>query len=142
MRWRMLGLVPVVTAVGPDVSRSAAGRLVSEIVIVPTAFRAVTWTPGHTEDHVVGTWLVGGEPESVELHIGDGGEVRSALISRWGNPDAQPFGRYPFGCTVHSEQDFGGVRIPATISAGWWWGTDRQAHGEFFRARITAVALH
>jgi hypothetical protein len=141
MRWRMLGLFPVVTARGPDVSRSAAGRLVSEIVISPTAFRAATWTSGRTKDHVVGTWLLGGEQESVELEIGESGQVTSALISRWGNPDGQPFGRYPFGCTVHSERDFHGVRIPATISAGWWWGTDRQAQGEFFRARITAVVL-
>jgi hypothetical protein len=141
MRWRMLGLVPVVTVGGADVSRSAAGRLVSEIVIAPTAFRSATWTPGHTKDHVVGSWLIGAEQESVELRIGAGGEVKSALISRWGNPDAQPFGRYPFGCTVHTEQSFVGVKIPATITAGWWWGTNRQAQGEFFRARITAVTL-
>jgi hypothetical protein len=141
MRWRMLGLFPVVTAVGPDVGRSAAGRLVSEIVLVPTGFRAATWTPGRSADHVVGTRVFGGEQESVELWIGAAGEVKSVLVSRWGSPDGRPFGRYPFGCTVQAEHTFGGVRIPAEMSAGWWWGTDRQAEGEFFRARITGVTL-
>lgn len=141
MRWRMLGLVPVVTAVGPDVSRSAAGRLVSEIVLAPTGFRAATWTPGRSADHVVGTWHLGGEEESVELQIGPAGEVRSVLVSRWGNPGGEPFGRYPFGCTVHREGEFGGVTIPAEVSAGWWWETARSDDGEFFRATVTEVCL-
>ena len=141
MRWRLLGLIPVVTAVGADVGRSAAGRLVSEIVLAPTGFRAATWTAGRSADHVVGTWLLDGQEESVELQIGPAGEVRSVLVSRWGNPGGEPFGRYPFGCTMHSEAAFNGVVIPAAVSAGWWWGTDRYAEGEFFRATITEVTV-
>ena len=141
MRWRMLGLIPVVTVTGADVTQSAAGRLVSEIVLAPTGFRTAIWTPGRSADHVVGTWQLGGYEESVELEIGPAGEMRSALMSRWGNPGGEPFGRYPFGCTVHREQAFGGVTMPATVSAGWWWGTPRYDEGEFFRASITAVAL-
>ena len=141
MRWRMLGLIPVMTAVGADMARSAAGRLASEIVLAPTGFRTAVWTAGRPADHVIGTWQIDGETESVELRIGPRGEVQSALLSRWGNPDGQPFGRYPFGCTVHSEQEFAGLTLPATLTAGWWWGTARQPEGEFFRAGITAVAL-
>jgi hypothetical protein len=140
MRWRLLGLIPVVTATGADVTRSAAGRLVSEIVLAPTGFQAATWLQGRSADHVVGTWSLAGEDESVELHIGPGGQVLSVLVSRWGNPTGEPFGRYPFGCTVHSERAFHGVTIPHTVSAGWWWGTDRYTEGEFFRATITALS--
>ena len=42
MRWRLGGLVPVVSATGPDVTRSAAGRLAGETVLVPTTSRAAT----------------------------------------------------------------------------------------------------
>jgi hypothetical protein len=38
MRWRLLDLVPVVSTDGPDMTRSAAGRLASEIALIPTAF--------------------------------------------------------------------------------------------------------
>ncbi|WP_104164390.1 DUF6544 family protein [Cryobacterium sp. N22] len=141
MRWRMLGLFPVVTAVGADVARSAAGRLASEIVLAPTGFRSAVWTVGRSADHVIGTWQIDGEEESVELGIGPRGEVQSAFLSRWGNPGGAPFGRYPFGCTVHTEQQHAGLTLPATLTAGWWWGTARQDEGEFFRARITAVLL-
>ena len=30
MRWKLLGLFPVMTASGPDISRSAAGRFMTE----------------------------------------------------------------------------------------------------------------
>ena len=32
--------------------------------------------------------------------------------------------------------DFGGVRIPSRIRAGYFFGTERWQAGEFFRARI------
>jgi hypothetical protein len=37
MRWRLLRLIPVLTADGPDITRSAYGRLAGEIVLIPTA---------------------------------------------------------------------------------------------------------
>jgi hypothetical protein len=84
---------------------------------------------------------IGGELESVRLRVGPQGELRDVLMQRWGNPDRQPYGRYAFGVTVHSERAFGGITIPATFTAGWWHGTDRQADGEFFRATITAATF-
>ncbi len=35
MRWRLGGAVPVMSAAGDDITRSAAGRLASELVLVP-----------------------------------------------------------------------------------------------------------
>ena len=32
-------LIPVMTAAGPDITRSARGRLAAEIALVPTAFQ-------------------------------------------------------------------------------------------------------
>lgn len=63
------------------------------------------------------------------------------LIQRWGNPDGETFGRYPFGVTVQQERTDRGVTLPAMLSAGWWRGTHRQAAGELFRARTTGVTF-
>ena len=138
MRWRLLDLVPVVAVTGPDVTRSARGRLASEIVLVPTAFAAATWT-ADGPDTAVATWGSGAEEQRVELHLGADGRVVDLIMQRWGNPDGEPFGRYPFGVTVDAERTQDGVTTPAVVRAGWWRGTDRQDAGEFFRAEITHV---
>jgi hypothetical protein len=141
MSWRLLGLVRVMTADGPDITRSAAGRLVAEIVLVPTAFRAVTWTAGAHGDSAITTCRAGGETEHAELRVGPDGRLLEVTVNRWGNPDGEPYGRYPFGMTTEAEAAFAGVTLPVAFRAGWWWGTDRQESGEFFRGRITGAAF-
>jgi hypothetical protein len=37
MRWRLLGAIPVMLAIGDDVTHSAAGRLAGELVLLPAA---------------------------------------------------------------------------------------------------------
>jgi hypothetical protein len=139
MRWRLLGAIPVMHAEGPEIARSASGRLAAEIVLAPTAFRGATWTAGGLPDTVVGLWRIGGDEQRVEVHVGVDGTVRGVLIERWGRPPGAPYGHYPFGVTVEAERIFGGITIPSRVRAGWWWGTDRQEEGEFFRAEITGA---
>jgi hypothetical protein len=142
MRWRLAGLVPVLNGAGPDVSRSAAGRFAGEATCwLPTSFRSARWAPGPDADTAVATWMVDGEGEAIRIRVGPDGRLTEALMQRWGNPDGQPFGRYPFGVAVEAERTFGGVRIPSSIRAGWGWGTDRQDAGEFFRAEITGATF-
>jgi hypothetical protein len=142
MRWRLLGLIPVMAGAGPDVTRSAAGRLAGEASCwLPTAFGAAAWTGGPNPDTAVATWRIGDAEEAVRLRIGPDGRLREVLLQRWGNPDGQPFGRYPFGVAVEAERTFGGVTVPSEVRAGWWWGTDRQETGEFFRAEITEAVF-
>ena len=141
MRWRLGGLIPVMSATGPDITRSAAGRLAGEMALVPTTFPAATWRPGSDDDHVVVTWRIDGQDESAELHIGPDGRLLGVLMQRWGNPNGAPFGRYPFGVAIEAEQIFTGVTIGSVLRAGWWWGTDRQPEGEFFRAQITGATF-
>jgi hypothetical protein len=141
MRWRLLDLLSVVSTDGPDMARSAAGRLASEIALIPTAFGGATWIGGDRPDTAVASWGSGEQEERVELHLGPAGQLRSVLMQRWGNPDGRPFDRYPFGVTVDGERTDAGVTLPAVVRAGWWRGTDRQDSGEFFRARITKVTF-
>lgn len=137
MRWRLLRLIPVMSAVGPDVTRSARGRLAGEIALIPTAFRQATWAPGERDGTATATWHFGDDTETAELRVGSDGQLLEVVVDRWGNPGGAPFRRYPFGVLVEAEANFSGITIPSQFRAGWWWGTDRQAEGEFFRARIT-----
>lgn len=141
MRWRLLGIVPVMSASGPDTTRSAAGRLAAEAVLCPTAFRRCRWEQAVAADTVRTTWQLHGRDESVDLTIDDDGRLLEVSMQRWGNPDGHQFGAHPFGVAVEEERDFGGVRLPSRFHAGWWWGTDRQPDGEFFRATIDDVTF-
>ncbi len=141
MRWRLLDLVPVVSATGPDLTRSAAGRLASEIALLPTSFRSADWPPSRSPDTALASWGEGEEQQQVALHVDADGRLLDVLMQRWGNPGGKPFGRYPFGATFAGERTDGGVTLPATVRAGWWWGTDLQDEGEFFRMEITRVVF-
>ena len=137
MRWHLLKTIPMVSATGPDVTRSAAGRLASEIVVAPTAFRAANWTPGDDSDTAVASSHIGHHLQEVKVRVHPDGSLRDVMLQRWGNPAGSPFALYPFGVTVEEEAVLDGVTIPSVIRAGWFWGTDRQDEGEFFRATIT-----
>ncbi|MBM7804952.1 hypothetical protein JOD57_000789 [Geodermatophilus bullaregiensis] len=139
MDWRLGGLVPVMTATGSDVTRSAAGRLAGETALAPTTFRAATWTAGADEDRTVVTWRIDDHEERAEFRVDPDGRLLEVTMQRWGDPDGVPFGRHPFGVAIEAEDTFGGVTIGSVLRAGWWWGTDRQPEGEFFRARITGA---
>jgi len=141
MRWRVLGLVPVMSAAGPDVTRSAAGRLAGEAVLVPTSCVHATWSPGRDPDRAVLTACVDGSRESAELHVGPDGSLLEVSLDRWGNPDGGGYARHPFGVSVDEETDFGGITIPSVLRAGWGSGAGGAAGGEFFRARITAATF-
>lgn len=119
MRWRLLGLVPVLSTDGPDVTRSAAGRLAGEGVIVPTACTHAAWADGPEPDTAVMSWVYDGVPENTVVRIDPTGRLREAVLDRWGNPDGAPFGRYPFGVAIEEEATFNGIRIPAVLRAGW-----------------------
>jgi hypothetical protein len=86
MNWRLGGLVPVMTATGADVTRSAAGRLAGEMALAPTTFRGATWTPGADDDHAVATWRIADQDESAEFSVSADGRLREVLVQRWGNP--------------------------------------------------------
>jgi hypothetical protein len=141
MRWRLLRLIPVLTAAGPDITRSACGRMAGEIALIPTAFRYAAWTHGEHANTAVATWQFGDDTESAELRVAHSGRLAEIGVNRWGNPGGAPFGRYPFGVRVEAEARFGGITIPSVFRAGWWWGTERQHEGEFFRAEITGAVF-
>ena len=95
-----------------------------------------TWSAGPDPDTAVMSWVLDGVREDALLRVDPEGRLRELSMQRWGDPDGTGFGRHPFGVALSEETDVGGVRVPTVLRAGWAWGTDRQAAGEFFRARI------
>ncbi|MFF0990848.1 DUF6544 family protein [Kocuria nitroreducens] len=139
LRWRLLGLVPVLSAAGPDITRSAAGRLAGEAVTVPPACLGAAWSEGPSPDTAVMSWVLDGEREDALVRVDPEGRIQGLSMQRWGDPDGTGYGRHPFGVSLSGETDVAGVRVATVLRAGWAWGTDRQAEGEFFRARIDDV---
>ena len=140
MRWRLLGVVPVMTGSGPHVTRSAAGRFAAEATaLLPTAFRHATWTADPDPDIAMAAWHVAGLDHVVRVRVDRDGGLSEVSIDRWGNPDGGPYGNHPFVVTVDAERRFDGVRMISAFRAGWRTDGSEPPAGEFFRAEITGV---
>lgn len=138
MRWRLFGIIPVMTASGPDITRSAAGRVAGEAVWLPSMLCGddVSWTvPGSSHLHAMFT--AHGETAQLELVVDERGRLETVKLPRWGNPDDAEFHYINFGGVVEEEDTFSGYTIPTRLRVGWHFGTDRfESEGEFFRATI------
>jgi hypothetical protein len=142
LRWKLLGVVPVTQAEGPDVARSAVGRAAGEAMWLPTALLprfGVRWEAAD-HGHVTARFALDGV--AVDLHYGleDDGRIRSLVFDRWGDPDRSgSWGLYPFGGEVTDYRSFGGLTVPSAGRIGWFYGTDRWSKGEFFRFQLIAL---
>jgi hypothetical protein len=140
MDWKLLGLVTVAHADGPDVARSAAGRAGAEAVWLPTALLSrfgVRWSVA-AGDQVTAHYQVGGTPLEVTYHLDGDGRIRSLAFDRWGDPDNNGrFGWHRFGGAFTGYRSFQGLTIPSQGRLGWFYGQDRSPVGEFFRYQIT-----
>jgi hypothetical protein len=135
MRWRLLDAVPVVSATGEDVTRSAAGRHAGELLVaLPAAALApeVTWCPLNA-DRAVAAVRVGTGIQEVTVTVAADGALSEAVMQRWGPLGHGSYGTQPFGATLHEELVVGGMRIPRRITAGWHYGTGRWPEGQFIR---------
>lgn len=144
MRWRLLGLVPLVRADGADYARSAAGRAAGEAVWVPTALLprfGVQWSASD-DRHITARYRLDSTDLDVHYELDGDGLLRSFVFDRWGDPDrTRSWALHPFGGEVTGYATFDGVSIPAAGRVGWFFGTDRWREGEFFRYQITDLQL-
>lgn len=137
--FRLWGLIPVARASGPDVDRSARGRLAAETVAwLPQALTPAAgarWTPVDDERAVV-TVPVDDDAFDVTVSVDAEGHLRELSMLRWGDPDGS-FAEHRFGSTVEDVATFDGVTIASAGRVAWHRGSDRRDDGEFFRYRIT-----
>jgi hypothetical protein len=144
MDWKLLGLLPVMRATGPDVSRSAAERAAAEAIWVPTSlfprFGASWSAAGPTNISV--TFGIDDHLVKLGISLNPEGHPQSVHFERWGDPDRNgSFGLHPFGGEFTSHATFGGLTIPTEGRLGWHHGTDRWDQGEFFRFTITGYEM-
>ncbi|MGC0418121.1 DUF6544 family protein [Embleya sp. AB8] len=120
MHWRLFGVLPFVGASGADVTRSAAGRLAGEFVLLPAfaAHRDVHWEPVD-DTRARARVAVAGHPHEVTVTVTPSGALASVSLPRWGNPDGGPFREHRFTATCEGEVSRGGFLLPSGIRAGW-----------------------
>jgi hypothetical protein len=134
MLWKLFGIVPVVRAEGEDVTRSAAGRLAMEGVLLPSALvpgRGVVWEEVDA-DRARFIMTVGDETVATTLEVDPDGRPTRASASRWS--DAAGPGYDLFVVEFRGELREGGYAIPAEVTAGWRLGADDEFR--FFRALL------
>lgn len=142
MQWKLLGLFPVMTASGSDITRSAIGRLQSESVCLPSVFCGdrVSWSStdsSHPDSSLHSGFVVQGERAEVDFTLDRTGRLKTFKLPRWGSPDGAEFRYVDFGGILEEEDTFCGYTIPTCLRIGWYFGTERfESKGEFFRATI------
>ena len=141
MSWRLLGRIPLMSAMDDAVTRSAAGRHVAEaLAALPAAALDPSATWEAIDDVRAAAHLpVGGEVQKVTVTVGPTGQLRQLEMDRWGTPPGGAFGCYSFGAVFDAEGYFGGYRIPTLVTAGWHFGADQCSGGRFIRYEITRV---
>lgn len=131
LRHRLLWLVPVASATGPDITRGAAGRLAAELVFVPAAALTaqVRWRP--VDEHRA-TMLVpiGDHTHAVTLSVADSGALEQVSTLRWARLGREPYRQHAFTVVVHEEASFDGYTIPGHLTAGY------EPDGAFIRMTI------
>jgi hypothetical protein len=138
MRWRLLNALPVMTASGDQITRSAAGRHAGELLLGAPASALdprISWVATDA-DRATARLHVGPDKHDVTLTVAASGGLTKLVMTRWGNPGHEPFGPYPFGATLQDEVAFDGFMIPRAITAGWHYGTDRWPDGQFIRYTV------
>jgi Family of unknown function (DUF6920) len=142
MRWKLCGIVSIVNAAGPDIDRSAAGRVNIESIWLPSVLcgHAVSWTASD-QRHPHARFTAHGETAEIDCALDETGQLKAVNMPRWGNPDGGQFGYFNCGGLVEEVAVFGGYTIPTRMRVGWYFGTDRfEREGEFFRVTVDHAA--
>jgi len=133
MKWRLLGLFPLASASGPDITRSAIGRWLLESIWLPPMLLSENGAEWRGSSVTLRRF---GVSSTVQMDLDSEGRLKSLVMPRWGNPGNGPFGLHPCGGIVESERSFSGYIIPSRLRVGWHFGTPRWADGEFFRVTV------
>ena len=135
MCWRLLNAVPVTSASGSDIARSAAGRHAAELLVaVPTVAldARVSWQP-IDPSRALARFPLGGDVHEITVTVGPSGALEELVMLRWGKPAGAALGSHVFGAALSDEGTFGGIAIPRQVTAGWYYGTAQWNEGAFIR---------
>ena len=135
MSWRVLGLLPVMSASGYDTTRSAADRLAAEAVLLPSSLVSATWRSGPDDDSATYLRAFGRRVSRgrATITVAPDGQLRRVSMLRWGAPRGS-YGEHLFEVTFGGEYLVDGLAVPDRWSASWVDGSGSRQ--EFFRASI------
>lgn len=123
MLWKLWDTLPLVRASGPDISRSAAGRLAIESIFHPASLvpgQGVSWEA--VDDSTARAWIkIDDDPHAVDLTVDDSGRLVQARMLRWGDHNLEKkYEMDSFGTfSIDDERTFDGFTIPSCFSVGW-----------------------
>ncbi|NHA14072.1 DUF6544 family protein [Thioalkalivibrio sp. XN279] len=115
---------PALRRRGPELARSATGRMMVELAWLPAALtpqRGARWSRGDTDRAVV---TVPGSTTPMTVLVSDDGRLLEASVLR---RRLAPDGRSalaPYGIVVEAEARFGDFTVPSELVAAWGIGTD------------------
>lgn len=137
MQFSILGLVPIVDVQNADTAQSAIGRLVAELMWLPSALlpqQGVQWN-AINDQTIQAQFKVDDKPVVLTFGIDANGRLLESYTLRWGNPTPDDKWDYiPMGGKCYAERTFGGFTIPSKVGAGWWFGSEQ--YFEFFQGTI------
>ncbi|MCW5963671.1 MAG: hypothetical protein KIT83_06515 [Bryobacterales bacterium] len=130
MQWRLLGLLPVMTAANANITRAARWRFVAEYVFVPGALlpsERVRWEAVGDHNARV-TIFHDGIAHSLHFDFDLEGMPRKVSFERWGDFESeggiwQPI---PYAVRCHGVFRKGGYSLPRQYTACWWADTDKE----------------
>lgn len=127
VRVDLLSFLPLIRASGPDVSRSARGRLAAEAVWLPSALlpgSGAVWEQ-LGDDVARVERVIDGDPIALTLEIDGSGRLRRLGMERFGDVGVDSWQPIPYGVEVVEEGTFDGYTIPTRLVGGWWLGSPR-----------------
>jgi hypothetical protein len=136
---RLFGLIPVMECHGPDIVRSARGRLIVESTWLPSSFLpafGAHWSEEGSLPQL--TMPVENEDVSVTMRLEADGLLRELRLERWS--DLIEDGTYawiPFAAHMEAERTFGDYTVPSRLRVSWWAGTNREF--EFFQTEVDSI---
>lgn len=135
--WALAGWIPALAESGDETSRSAAGRLLAELVWLPgelTPQRGAVWSGGDADTAVV---TPAGAASPLAITVAEDGRLRSISIVRRRPSRSGAIAVAPWGLVFEDEGRFGDLSIPIRFRGVWGLGTDE--HEEVLEADVDAI---
>lgn len=130
----LAGWWPIVERRGPEVARSVVGRLMTELVWLPSALtpqRGAQWTRGDTDRAVV---TPAGSAVPMTVVVGEDGALREASVMRRRIAHNGEISLASYGISVEAVEQVGEFRVPTRLVAAWGIGTDDRE--DFMRVTV------
>jgi hypothetical protein len=135
--YALAGWWPVVNQRGDDMARSAAGRLMVELIWLPSALtpqRGAAWSRGDADRAVV---TPAGSSTPLTILVAENGAIREASIVRRRLSPGGEISVAPYGVSVEAEARCGDFTVPTRIVAAWGIGTDDRR--DFLRVTVDDI---